>query len=243
MALLLSPLSPALAQNFDDSQKTEIEEIIRNYLIAQPEVLVEAMTALEAKRTAEQREGQKAAIAMAGETLFQTAKGAELGNPEGDVTIVEFFDYNCGYCKRAHADMLALIDSDPNLRVVLKEAPVLGPDSAAASRVSLAFREIMPERYGEFHSKLLMSRTPGNEERALEVARELGASEADIRAAMQNREIDTELRAVSLHAMTLQITGTPSYVVGDEVVIGAVGADELAAKIANVRQCGSATCS
>jgi len=242
LSLAVVPL-PAVAQGFDAAQKQEIGETVREYLMANPEVLVEVMGALEQKRNAQSRDTQKQAIAAAGDALFATPEGATLGNPEGDVTLVEFFDYNCGYCKRAHADMQALLEADPQLRVVLHEIPVLGPESVAASRVSLAFRNLHPDKYGEFQSQLLMSRSTADEDRAIEVAVALGAGEADIRAAMANSAIEEELDAAARMAVSLQISGTPSYVIGDEMVPGAVGADALAGKIANVRACGSATCS
>mgnify|MGYP002041630739 FL=1 len=158
LSLAVVPL-PAVAQGFDAAQKQEIGETVREYLMANPEVLVEVMGALEQKRNAQSRDTQKQAIAAAGDALFAAPEGATLGNPEGDVTLVEFFDYNCGYCKRAHADMQALLEADPQLRVVLHEIPVLGPESVAASRVSLAFRNLHPDKYGEFQSQLLMSRS------------------------------------------------------------------------------------
>ena len=242
-ALALLASAPAHAQEFSDTQKKEIGDTVREYLVANPEVLLEAMAALESKRAAQTRDQQKVAIAGAKDTLYAAPEGATLGNPEGDVTLVEFFDYNCGYCKRAHADMNALLESDPNLRVVLHEIPVLGPESVAASKVSLAFRNLHPTQYGAFQSQLLMSRSTADEARAITVAKELGADETALRAAMADPAIEAELDSAAQLAMALQISGTPSYVIGDEMVPGAVGADALAARIANMRDCGSASCS
>ncbi len=129
---------------FDDAQTREIETIVRDYLVANPEVLLESMQALEAKRNAEAKAGQSETIAGLRERLDASPAGTVAGNPQGDVTLVEFFDYNCGYCKRAASDLQVLLESDPKLKVVYKEIPVLGPASEAAARVSLAFRQTKP---------------------------------------------------------------------------------------------------
>ncbi|GGD25515.1 DsbA family protein [Aureimonas glaciei] len=240
LVLALTASAPALA--LTDGEKTEIETVVRDYLIRNPEVLLEAMDALEAKRQAQAVGEQKEAIAQAGPNLFATPEGTVIGNPEGDVTVVEFFDYNCGYCKRALTDMQALIEADPQLRFVLKEIPVLGPPSVEASHVSLAFRHLAPTRYGEFHARLLGSKGTANEDSALTLAEELGVDEAAMRAAMKLPEVEAALQEDTRIAELLKITGTPSYVLANEVVPGAIGKEGLAEKIANVRSCGQTRC-
>ena len=233
-----APPSPS----FDARQTHDIEGIVRNYLVAHPEVLIEAINALEAKQADQQSASQKVAIADVGEALTSTPKGTALGNPDGDVTVVEFFDYNCGYCRHALSDMDALIKTDPKVRFVLKEIPVLGPDSVAASRVSLAFRDIAPDRYGAFHRKLLGSPGVANESRALDVAAGLGVDEAEIRKAMTSPAVVAALAETNRMANRLAINGTPSYVLGDTVVPGAIGAKGLESAVGNMRRCGSASC-
>ncbi|KQQ91468.1 DsbA family protein [Aureimonas sp. Leaf324] len=233
--------SPALA--LDDAQTREIETIVRNYLIANPEVLLESMQALEAKRSAQAKAGQSETIASLRERLDASPAGTVAGNPQGDVTLVEFFDYNCGYCKRAASDLQVLLESDPKLKVVYKEIPVLGPASEAAARVSLAFRETKPDSYPQFQKTLLASRAQVDEARALEVAAQLGVQEATLRPLLGGQSVTAALNESAELATALGISGTPSYVIGDELVPGAVGADALAEKIANIRACGSASCS
>ncbi len=230
------------AQAFDDAQTKDIEGIVRNYLLTHPEVLIESMQALEAKRTAEETHSRRQTIETSRAALESTPAGTALGAKDSDVTLVEFFDYNCGYCKRAASDMEVLLDSDKKLRVVLKEIPVLGPASEAASRVSLAFRSLKPESYGAFQRQLLASKAQVDEARALQVAKDFGVEASALKPLLQSSSIQTELQQAGALAMALGIDGTPSYVVGDEVVAGAVGADALAQKIANVRQCGKASC-
>ncbi|WP_182087017.1 DsbA family protein [Aureimonas sp. ME7] len=235
-------LTASHASAFDQAQTDEIEGIVRNYLLEHPEVLLESIQALDAKRAAEAKVGQRDTILGLKSRLEASPEGTVVGNPKGDVTLVEFFDYNCGYCRRAASDVKVLVDSDPNLRVVLKEIPVLGPPSEAATRVSLAFREVAPEKYGAFQKALLASRSQADETRALEVAKDFGVDEATLRPKIGGSGVAAALSESAELATALDINGTPSYVIGDEVVPGAVGADALAQKIANVRACGSATC-
>src|ERR1700710_182864 len=130
----------ASAQSFSDSQRGDIETIVRSYLIAHPEVLEEAMTELSKRQAAAEAEKHEASVAKNAQTIFNSPRGVVLGNKDGDVTFVEFFDYNCGYCKRAMTDMLELLKSDPKLKVVLKEFPVLNPGSVEAAQVGVAVR-------------------------------------------------------------------------------------------------------
>lgn len=215
---------------------------MRDYLVRNPEVLVEAFDALEKKRQGEQSATQKAAIAELGAELSSSPEGTVLGNPQGDVTVVEFFDYNCSFCKRAAADMESLLQNDGNVRFVLKEIPVLGAPSVGASRVSLALRKVAPDRYGDYHRKLLAARGVVDEDKAIETAESMGVSEASLREAMAAPDIAAELENTNRMAIMLGINGTPSYVIGDEVMAGAVGLDNLKQKIDNVRNCQSATC-
>ena len=231
---------PALA--LEESEKEEIGAFIREYLIANPEVMIEVQQALEAKQREEQAGRAGEAIAASQEALFEAPGDLVLGNPEGDVTIVEFFDYNCGYCKRAHADMLALIESDPELRFVLKEWPVLGPESLGAHRVSLSLRTVAPEQYAAFQDALLTFEGRADETTALQVAENLGVDVAAVKEGLDDPQIMADIQANYQIADAIGMSGTPSYVVGDEAVFGAMGAEVLAEKVANMRDCGRGTC-
>jgi protein-disulfide isomerase len=166
-----------------------------------------------------------------------------LGNPKGDVTMVEFFDYNCGYCKRAMGDMLTLLKTDPHLKVVLKEFPVLGPGSVEAAKVAVAVRmqDKTGKKYLEFHTKLLGGRGEANGARALAVAKEVGLDMNQLQKDMASDEVKTTLNEDFKLAEALGLNGTPSYVVGQNVVVGAVGLDALKEKI-NTSRCGKADC-
>lgn len=242
LALGAGVFAPQAANALDAAQKQEIGDFIKEYLLANPEVLVEAQKALAAKQEAEQQQVAEAAITKNEKAIFSSQHDITLGNPEGDVTVVEFFDYNCGYCKRALNDMDAILESDKNVRFVLKELPILGPDSLAAHKVSAAFKALAPEKYGEFHRALLSAEDRATEESAMALAVKLGVSEADMRAKIEDGSYEAGVREAYSLANDLGISGTPSYVIGSEAVFGAVGVDDLAAKIANVRSCGKATC-
>lgn len=232
--------SPAAA--LDAKQKKELGEFIKQYLIENPEIMLDVQAALEKKQEAARLVQSNKAISANKSAIFDAKYDMTLGNPKGDVTIVEFFDYNCGYCRHALSDMDTLLQKDKNIRFVLKEFPILGPDSVAAHRVSAAFRKLAPEKYGDFHRALLSTEGRASEESAMEVATSLGVSEADIRKEMAASPNDASVKETYTLATTLGLTGTPSYVIGSEAVSGAVGIDVLEQKVENVRACGKTTC-
>ncbi|MBP1882599.1 DsbA family protein [Sinorhizobium mexicanum] len=242
LALGASVALPQTAAALDAKQKEEFGAFIKEYLLANPEVMLEVQEALSAKQRAKQQEAAEAAIAANKKAIFQSKYDVTLGNPDGDVTIVEFYDYNCGYCKRALSDMDQILKTDKNVRFVLKELPILGPDSLAAHKVSAAFRLIAPEKYGDFHRALLGGEERATEETAIAVAAKLGVTEEQLRAKMEKEPQDSAVRESYSLANELGITGTPSYVVGNEAVFGAVGADEIATKVENMRSCGKTVC-
>ncbi|ASY62446.1 protein-disulfide isomerase [Sinorhizobium sojae CCBAU 05684] len=242
IALAAGIALPQSAAALDAKQKEEIGAFIKEYLLANPEIMLEVQEALTAKQRAQQQEAATAAIANNRSAIFNSAHDIALGNPEGDVTIVEFFDYNCGYCKRALSDMDQILAKDKNVRFVLKELPILGPDSLAAHRVSAAFRAIAPEKYGDFHRELLSAEERATEDTAIAVAARLGVTEEKLREKMEDDSHDAAVREAYMLANDLGITGTPSYVIGSEAVFGAVGSGELTKRVANMRQCGKTIC-
>jgi protein-disulfide isomerase len=230
------------AQSFSDPQRGEIEKIVREYLVAHPEVLQEAISALEKKQAAEEAEKHEAAVKDNAQEIFNSPRQVTVGNPKGDVTFVEFFDYNCGYCKRAMSDMLDLLKTDPKLKVVLKEFPVLGPGSVEAARVAVAVRmQDKGKKYLDFHQKLLGGRGQADKARALAAAKEAGFDMARIEKDMASDEVRASLEENLKLAEKLGLNGTPSYVIGQNVVVGAVGLDALKEKI-NSARCGKAAC-
>ena len=215
----------------------EVEQIVRNYLGQHPEVLQAAILDLLKRRAPAARAGaapnasadKSALIASNAAALFASAHQVTLGDRAGDLTMVEFFDYNCGFCKRALADLVGVMKAEPHLKVVLKEFPVLGPGSVEAARVAIAahMQDAAGERYLAFHQKLLGGPGPANEARALQVAGEVGFDTDRIKLDMTSEEVRATLAENVQLARTLGITGTPSYVINSNVIIGAVGLASL----------------
>jgi len=234
--LMVSAAAPAAvaADSLSKAQKDEIGAVVRDYLIEHPEILAEAQQALETKRKTTLIDDNRQAI-------FNAPEDVSLGNPKGKIEIAEFFDYNCGYCRHAMPAMDAIIKSNPNVRFVLKEFPILGPDSLTAYKVSDAFRRLAPEKYGEFHRELLGG-DHADEARAIEVAQSLGVSEKAIRAEMAKSSNEDSARATYKIAKAMDITGTPSYVIGDQLIIGAVDPEVINDMIVNMGQCGKTAC-
>ena len=240
IAAALSLASPAVAtaQTFSADQRQEIGTIVKEYLLAHPEVLQDVMAEVEKRQAAAEAEKHRTAVADNNATLFSSPHQVVLGNPHGNVTMVEFFDYNCGFCKRALSDMLDLIKTNPNLKFVLKEFPVLGEGSVEAAHVAVAARmqDTTGKKYIEFHQKLLGGRGPADKARALAVAKDVGFDMARIEKDMSSDEVKKTIDESMKLAEALGVNGTPSYVVGDEVVVGAVGLDALKEKLAAERK-------
>src|SRR5471030_771220 len=244
LALALCGAPPAAsAQGFSDGQRGDIEKIVRNYLIAHPEVLEEAMTELSKRQAAAETEKHEASVASNAETIFNSPRGVTLGNREGDVTFVEFFDYNCGYCKRAMTDMLDLMKADPKLKVVLKEFPVLGPGSVEAAQVAVAVRmqDATGQKYLAFHQKLLGGRGQAGKASALAAAKDVGLDMGRLEKDLASPEVKATMEENMQLAEALGLNGTPSYVIGTDVVVGAIGLPGLQEKI-NTARCGKASC-
>jgi len=233
----------ASAQNFSQPQRSEIEKIVRDYLLSHPEVLEEVSAELGKRQAAAESAKHEAAVTNNAQAIFSSPRGVTIGNKDGDVTFVEFFDYNCGYCKRAMTDMLELMKSDPKLKVVLKEFPVLGPGSVEAAQVAVAVRMQDPtgKKYLDFHQKLLSGRGQADKARALAAAKEAGLDMAKLEKDSSSPEVRATLEENFKLAEEMGMNGTPSYVIGKQVVIGAVGVDSLREKI-GVARCGKATC-
>lgn len=232
---------PAAAA-MDEAQKKEMGDFIKDYLISHPEVMLDVQAALEKKQAEQQASQSNKAISDNKEQIFNSASDVTIGNPKGDVTVVEFFDYNCGYCRGSLGDTDTLLKTDKNIRYVLKEFPILGPDSVAASKVSDAFRKLAPEKYAAFSHTILASKDRASEDSVIDVATSLGVSEAALRKEMASSPNTDTVKATYQLATDLGVTGTPAYVIGNEAVSGAIGLDALREKVANVRACGKTTC-
>jgi protein-disulfide isomerase len=235
--------APVSADEFTPAQKQELGAFIKDYLVNNPDVLRSAIEALDKhdKETAD-ADRQKV-VANQSDALFSSKNQATLGNPKGGATLVEFFDYNCHYCKGALPDVAKLMKDDPNLKLVLKDYPVLGPGSVEAAKVASAVRNQLPgDKFWAFHAKLLGTHGPVGKTEALAVARDLGLDMDKLAKDMESPEVKSGLGEVMQLADALQINGTPTFVVGQDVIVGAVGYDQLKDKVDSVHKCGHATC-
>jgi protein-disulfide isomerase len=238
IATLLALPVAAAAQSFTPGQRQEIEGIIKDYLISHPEVMQDVQAALE-KRQAE-AEVQKAhtAIDKNNATLFNSPHQVVLGNPNGKVTMVEFFDYNCPHCKDAVSDMLDLLKTDHDLRFVLKEFPILTEGSVEAAHVAVAVRMQDPTgaKYLAFHKELFTSRGMVDQARALSAAKDVGCDMARVKKDMNSDEVKATLAENMKLADALGVNGTPSYVIGDRLLVGQVGVAELQRRITTLEK-------
>jgi len=241
--IALPAAAPARADSFSADQRGEIERIVKEYLLSHPELLQEVMSELEKRQATAEAEKHRAAVTEHSASIFTSPRQVTLGNAQGDVTVVEFFDYNCGYCKRAMADMLDLMKADQKLKVVLKEFPVLSQGSVEAAQVAVAVRMQDPtgKKYLDFHQKLLGGRGPADKARALAVAKDVGLDMAKLEKDMASPEAKATIEENFKLAEDMGMNGTPSYVIGKQIVVGAVGLDGLKEKIGMAR-CGKATC-
>ncbi len=222
--------------------REEVGQIVRDYLLDNPRLLEEVIDALEQEQAGAQAEAQRAAIVDNRDALLDPPHGYVAGNPEGDVTMVEFFDYNCPYCRQMVPVVMRLIDEDPDLRVILLDWPVLGEESVEASRIAMAVKRVLPDRYLEFHQALMQQRGRIDGDRAVAIAEEFGVDSDELSEAAAAAEIDTALQEAEQLGSRIGLRGTPSYIVGDEVLGGAVGGEMLREEIAKVREEGCAIC-
>lgn len=239
-ALSMAAPGPSPAAVDAALEREAVEMIVREYLITNPEVIREALEELERRQTAEAEARRRDAIASRSDELLGGDDAIVLGNPDGDVTMVEFFDYNCSFCKRAHGDLERLIGSDPQLRVVMKEWPFLSAESLAAAKVSLAVAK--QGRYEDFHGALLTGNGIADEERALQIAEAMGYDMDRIRTDKDSPDVLSTLEETMLLADAIGVTGTPAYVIGDNLILGAQGYATLKKTIEDVRAETCKTC-
>ena len=226
---------------FTEAQKNELRELVKDFLIRNPEVIQEAMLELERRQKETERQARLRITQDKTSPLYTARHNVAFGNPNGDVTIVEFFDYNCGFCKRALGDLQKMVAEDKNLRVITKDFPVLGQGSVEAATVALAAKQqLSVEKLWSFHQKLLGGRGQIGRQQALDAAKEAGADMARLQRDMESPAVRAAIEENVQIADLLGLTGTPSYVIGDEIVVGAVGFADLKARVDNVRNCGKA---
>jgi len=233
---LLLPVS-IQAQEFNPQQTETIKNMIREYLLKNPQALKEAIIGLQAYEQKEQQKAAAQALSDNSASLYRSPYSYVGGNPDGDVTLIEFFDYNCGFCRRSMDDLMTLIKTDSNLKVIFKEFPILSEGSVYAARAALA--SMKQGKYMEFHMAMMQIRGSADKNNVLEIAEEVGLDVAKLTEEMKQSYINEEISDAQNTASAIGVNGTPAYVVGDRVISGAVGLAELRRQIAEVRKTGS----
>jgi protein-disulfide isomerase len=223
----------------------EVEQIVKDYLAAHPEVIRDAIVDMLKKSRAAHAQASRpqaspdktVALHSDAAQLSDSPHQVTIGAKTGDVTLVEFFDYNCHFCKRALSDTLALLSAEPNLKIVLREFPVLGPQSVEAARVAIALRmeDVDGTKYLEFHKRMLGRPGLNDQASALSVATELGFDPVKLEQDMASEEVQNTLAESAKLAADLGLAGTPSYIVGDKLIVGAVGLASLEEEIKSER--------
>jgi len=226
--------SAGAADALTPAQKEAVDRMIHDYLLAHPEVIVESIRAAQATAKLKREESAKQSITERRAELLSDASAPVAGNPQGDVTIVEFFDYRCPYCKQVEPHLEALLKEDPKLRIVYKEFPVLGPESVYASRMALAARK--QGKYAQFHDAMMAAKGKITEDTVLDVARSVGIDVARAKTDMTAPDIQEMIKRNYALADALDIQGTPAFIVGDTLVPGATDLDNLRRLIAEARK-------
>lgn len=226
--------TPAIAQGFTPEQRQEIVGIIREALKEDPSILRDAFSALEEAETRERAGAQRAAIAAHADALFRDPADPVKGNPQGKVTLVEFFDARCGYCKQMEPVMQQLLRRQPDVRLVLKDLPILGPNSLLASRALLAAQR--QGKYAELHDALLKLREEPAEPVLRREAERAGLDWAKLRRDMDDPAIQQRLQGNMRLAQALRVEGTPALVIGETLIPGAVDLATLERLVAEARK-------
>lgn len=214
-------------------------EAIRAYLLSNPGVIVEAINVYEQQQQAAAAAADVTLVQDNAEALFEDGFSLVMGNPDGDLTVVEFSDYNCGYCKRAHTEVAKFMEADGNVRLVIKELPVLGEGSVLAARAALASRaQEDGALYPAFNDALMTHRGAHNETSIMAAAEKVGLDLEALREEMNSETVREQINSTYALANTLKINGTPAFVIGDEVIRGFIPADRLADVAAAAREEG-----
>jgi protein-disulfide isomerase len=224
------------AETVSPAQKSAIEQIIHDYILKHPELVIQALQSAEDKAKAEAEERVRATLVEKHQELLADPTSPIAGNPKGDVTIVEFFDYRCPYCKQVEPSLEALLREDRQIRIVYKELPILGKDSVYATRVALAARK--QAKYEAFHAAMMAAKGQIDEKVVFQVAASAGLDIEQVKIDMKSAEIDDIIQRNFDLAQALEIHGTPAFIIGGEMVAGAIDIATMKQKIAAARKAG-----
>ena len=233
------PAAPAGTSSFSDAQRAEIEGMIKGYLLAHPEVMVEVSKELEKRQASMQAETNKKVIVERKASIFRAPTDFVYGNPKGEITVVEFFDYNCGWCKKAVDEVTKLIKADPQVRIVFKELPIFGEASTLAAKAAMA--SVKQGKYWDYHVALMKEKQV-TKDNLFKIAEKVGLNVDKLKADMADPAFEAALKETAAIAQELGIEGTPGFIVDDKVNVGFVPAEGIKAMLADARKAGCQTC-
>jgi protein-disulfide isomerase len=236
IALILA--LPVFAQQdeqvFTPKQQDAVKKLVHDYLLENPGIIAEAIEALRQKEDLAADLAAKKVLAERKDEIFNDPDSPFIGNAKADVVLVEFFDYRCPYCKAMADQLYDAVKTDGKLKLVLKEFPVLGPDSVTASRAALAARD--QKKYEDFHKAMMRSKEPLNEKTIMKIAGEVGLNVERLKKDMDDQKIDLILKNNIRLAHDLDVTGTPAFIIGDQLIPGAISAQSLKQMIDQARK-------
>jgi protein-disulfide isomerase len=242
-ALFLSTVllvAPALSAEFNKAQKSDIEAIVKDYLLAHPELLQEMSGKLKAKQAEAETIARTKGLSENAETIFKTKTDPVVGNPKGNVVIVEFMDYNCGWCKKSVGELTQLLETDKDVKVLFKEFPIFGPDSEYAAKAALAANR--QGKYWDLHKALYAVDGHVNAVVVDQVAAGLGLDVARMKKDMEDPEISKQIDNNHGLGQLLALTGTPAFIIDQSVSPGYIAFDEMKATVEQVRAAGCKYC-
>jgi protein-disulfide isomerase len=236
IGFLMGTVSPVFAEGISPAQKTEFEKLVHDYLLEHPEILRDMANKLEVNDKLAADTARETTLKTQAKDIFHSPMDAIVGNPKGDVTVVEFMDYNCGWCKKSVTELQALVAKDKNVRVVMKEFPIFGEGSEYAARAALA--SVKQGKYWEFHQAMFASEGKITPEVVDQIAKEKGLDVAKMKIDMKAAEIDAAIKKNQALAQSLALTGTPGFIVDNQLIPGYTELANLEAMLATTRAAG-----
>lgn len=220
-----------------DSQvnQDQVKAIVAEYIADNPKAIMDAVNDYQRQQAQAQLDSQRESIRKFVKTFEEDTTSPMAGNPDGDVVVVEFFDYNCGYCKRAMDDVMTLLDEEKNIKFLFKEFPILSPSSETAARAALAVNKLDKTKYLDYHNALMRISGPITEDKLLEIAAGMGLEKDAVKTAMNGDDVSKMLEDDRNLGRELGIRGTPAFIVGDTIIPGAVGVEQLKTSIMGIR--------
>lgn len=235
-SVALAPLAASAQDKARTYTRAELQKIVKDTLMEDPQIIIDAVEQLQVRKQAEQEEQARQVIGAYKTSLFEDKESPVAGAKDGDITIVEFFDYNCGYCKRSLPNVMKLLKEDPKVKVVFKEYPVLAPSSEDAARASLAMYYLEPDRYFDFHAALFQLGGKFDEKNILAVAEGMGADREKFKEMMQSKRVTAHIEDTRELAAKMGAQGVPVFIIGNEMFPGAITYEAMKQQVNIVRE-------